>query len=715
MIRVHQPFSTNELTPDVKLSMTADDVIKHQLRDNGDIIVEGWFTTETVNEMDQIVKADSFAWAEGLSLFNGRILGFHDSGSTPAGVVEGDIEIVSGKGLRGTVRIFKENADLFMRGITEGVLQFFSIGFRVLTWEFDEESEIVTFIKCQLLEISIVNSPANTEAGFVLVTNDLGTKLTFKKPESTRSNAMPGITEKAALTPEGINAIGKELGMPDYKKQVDEQAANIVKLQEVANSLKTEVENFQKGYIAKTEYVERMTKINNDFEHLTEELEKARTQIQMQSERLVFNDYRTMLNGVNGFNWLHKEDGTDYTDLDYRGHALFQLGIDYDNFDRGQELKNLRNLHDAVIMSHALARYRANAHMLQNSILYKQLVKAVEPFDNTLAHAMAGENTGFGAEWLPSELSAEFNEILRLEPTLSAKFQTWNMPKGASAKFPFQNGKAVVYKGTEAVVDNANQARKTNIATGQKVFTPFPFIGALLSSQELAEDSIVELVGFIRRELAIASLEGLDSAIINGDDAATHMDNAHNTQWAAWTVETGFDGLRFDGNAAGAFDTGGTVASLSIDDMLAIRAIQGAAAVKKPSDSIWITGVKGKQEIKLAILAEGLDSLVSPVIITGGLPTVDGSEVHISEMYLEDLDADGFGAATMGSGKFTSIVSVHTPSYRIGQRRGVTIEVAKDILTQQLQFVSTARWDFGKISADSVVPTAVGIDVQHTA
>ena len=101
-------------------------------------------------------------------------------------------------------------------------------------------------------------------------------------------------------------------------------------------------------------------------------------------------------------------------------------------------------------------------------------------------------------------------------------------------------------------------------------------------------------------------------------------------------------------------------------------------------------------------------------LISGQLPLIDGSPVYISGMYNEALDSDGLGHATVASGDHTSLLCCHVPSFRIAQRRGITLEVNKDILTQQQQFVATARYDFGKVSADDVYPVVCGINVQHT-
>jgi hypothetical protein len=308
-------------------------------------------------------------------------------------------------------------------------------------------------------------------------------------------------------------------------------------------------------------------------------------------------------------------------------------------------------------------------------------------------------------------MSAEFSEILRVQPMLASKFITWLMPRGGSAKYPFQNGRAVVYKGGEALVDNAEEARKTNIATGVKTFTPTLFIGALVASEELTEDTILDMVAFVRKELATALLEGLESAVINGDDSATHFDNANGTtSYQTYNVETAFKGLR-KLSIANYVQAADTVNGLVLSDFVAAKQKMAVAGLV-PSDCIYVTGIKGKAAVQAALFAE--DALgVLAFMLSGTVPNIDGSEVYISGGYNEALHSAGVADVT--GVKYTSMVCAHKPSFRIGQRRGTTLEFNKNILTQQQQFVCSARYDFGKVCADSIAPVASIIRMKHTA
>ena len=512
----------------------------------------------------------------------------------------------------------------------------------------------------------------------------------------------------------------KTLDIDDINTSHDTLKTKYEELLTTHTALNETVTKLSNDMISKSEFKERMERISEDLSKQSEDMEVMRNASSVKAERFVYNDYRSLLEGQD---WLVHEDRTPFSPLECRGYALFQLPVAYDKMEYGQELKNLRDLHDAFIFTDVFNRHKhgpSGRYKVEQSIMFKRLTKGVEKFDAKLAHAMAGGNTGFGAEWVPTETSSAFNEIARIQPNLANRFETWIMPVGASAYYPFQEGKAVVYKGSEALVDNPVQARKTNIATERKLFSPKVFIGALKASEELTEDSIIEMVGFIRRELAVAILEGLDSAIINGDTTSPHMDNAAATQWETYEVETAFKGLRriavddsttFD---AEAYETGSGVGAMEISVILKAKSLMGVLGVKS-SECLYVTGVKGKTEVQTMWANEDFTGNTLGVMVSGDLPTADGSEFHISGEYLEDLESDGFGNAAAGTDKHTSLCAVHLPSFRIGQRRGVTIEMDKDILTQQQAFVATARYDFGKVASSTLTPVSCAINIQHTA
>lgn len=688
----------DEKTGIVTLISNREFVKLQNLEDSGDIPIEGWFVTESFIESHRlVVRADAFDYPESMSLFNGRVLAFHDDYDGPVGRVT-DLEIVKGEGLRGKATLWNENPDLFKRNIREGVLNAFSIGFTIDTYSYDKKEDILTVTKARLKEVSVVNIGADSHAQFRVT----------KSENEEKENSL-NLKERNVTLAET-----KDKQLDTYMSKQEELGAKVKELQEMLTGIKEVQQLATENSITKSELAERMEKFNTELNGIKESINKVKLENESKERKLAYTDYRSL---IRDFVWLTDDNGNKLGEIDQRAYCLFQMPVDYEKMENGYELRNLRDLYDATLIADAMSRFKQRArHNIRALSLFKQLVKATEKFDKDVALAMAGGNTGFGEEWLPEEMSSEFEEILRIEPRLATKFMTWNMPRGGSAKYPFQNGKAVVYKGGEALVDNAEEHRKTNIATGVKTFTPELFVGALVASEELTEDAVLDMVSFVRQELAKALLEGLESAIINGDDSATHFDNAGgDSVYETYNVETIFKGLRKLGisNARDIEDSSSStgVNALELVNFTDAKQDLGVAGVN-PSECLYVTGVKGRTAVQQALFKE--DALgVLTFMLSGTLPNIDGSEIYISGQYDEQLDSNGL----RNSGndvKHTSMVCVHKPSFRIGQRRGVTLEFNKNILTQQRQFVATARWDFGKISADVIEPVSEMINIQHT-
>ncbi len=673
--------------------------------EEGDIEIEGWFITERLlKSRNIIVRADAFSHPGGFSLFNGRVLAFHNDFKEPIGQVT-DLKLTKGKGIYGRVRIWRENTELFKRAIREKTLRNFSIGMTVEEHSYNQKTDVVTVTKAFFKEVSVVNLGADSKAVFE-VRNAL-------EEENVQLTNRIKIERSTTLSADKNKE--KVMNVEQFMTEQETLGAKVTELQDILNGVKEAQAQDAGRMITKSELAERLATFTTELDVIKKQVDEARAINAIADQRFAYTDYRAM---ITDFIWLTDDDGNKLGNIAQRAYCLFQMPVDYDKMEFGYELKNLRDLHDAAIITDAMSRFRQrDRYTIQTLRLYKQLVKAVEKFDKEVAFAMAGGNAGYGAEWLPTEMSSEFSEILRVQPRLASKFLTWNMPRGGSAKYPFQNGKAMVYKGGEALVDNAEEARKTNVATGAKTFTPDVFIGALVASEEVTEDTILDMVAFIRKELATALLEGLESAIDNGDDSGTHFDNAAGTTpYETWHVETAFKGLRklSIGNARNIETSSSTtgVNALELVNFTDAKQDIGVAGLS-PAECIYVTGIKGRTQVQQALFKEDALGVLS-FMLSGVLPQIDGSEIYISGQYVETLGSAGLQDSTDDL-KHTSMVCVHKPSFRIGQRRGVTLEFNKNILTQQQQFVATARWDFGKISADSISPVSGMINMQHTA
>lgn len=142
------------------------------LKDAGDeCIIEGYANTSTKDRVGDVVLPSAFEKSLPTYLKNPVLLVNHDW--TDVGGVTQQAQITD-KGLYIKARISDTRGDIKTL-VREGCLRTFSIGYNELDADYDESTKTKVIKELELLEISVVSVPANTEAVF--------TTAETKKPE----------------------------------------------------------------------------------------------------------------------------------------------------------------------------------------------------------------------------------------------------------------------------------------------------------------------------------------------------------------------------------------------------------------------------------------------------------------------------------------------------------------------------------------------------
>ena len=105
-------------------------------------------------------------------------------------------------------------------------------------------------------------------------------------------------------------------------------------------------------------------------------------------------------------------------------------------------------------------------------------------------------------------------------------------------QLPIQSGRTTARK----VAENA-QGSSTNFNTGLITFTAVKSYEFYTLPEELNEDSAVNFLAIGRKDVINAQLRAIETAIINGDTTATHMDSDTNALGAD-VAEKFWKGLR---------------------------------------------------------------------------------------------------------------------------------------------------------------------------
>jgi HK97 family phage major capsid protein len=284
-------------------------------------------------------------------------------------------------------------------------------------------------------------------------------------------------------------------------------------------------------------------------------------------------------------------------------------------------------------------------------------------------------------------------------------------------KSPVVSTDAVGYLVPEVTTSTPTESDKIKASTPgtkQAVFSAKKLGSRILFSEELNEDSIVPILPFLRENIIRALATSQETATINGDDSATHMDSDVTD---AKDARKAWKGYRKLAHADAKVDLGG---SLSQDKLRSIRKKMGKYGVDV-TKLCWVVGVSGlSQLLALNKATNQSDVFLTPdkygTNVTERIPgeqgRIDMVPVIVSEHVREDLNTSGVydGVTTTQ----TIIMLVYRPALQYGDRRAVTVKMDENIETDQRILVATQRVAFEEI-LDSTTETLIGLGYNLTA
>ena len=185
------------------------------------VLVEGYASTNDIDRSGDVVSAT--VWEKGLEnyLKNPIILAYHDYHKPVGRMVEHKMD---SKGLWIKARISSAAEDVY-KLVKDGVMTAFSIGFRVIDAEYNQQAEVFLIKEIELHEISVVPVPANQNTLFSLskAFDSAEDYALYKKLFAAKDTQAKGLDSS---TPENGN-INKEWKMTpeEIQARIDEAAA----------------------------------------------------------------------------------------------------------------------------------------------------------------------------------------------------------------------------------------------------------------------------------------------------------------------------------------------------------------------------------------------------------------------------------------------------------------------------------------------------------
>jgi len=350
--------------------------------------------------------------------------------------------------------------------------------------------------------------------------------------------------------------------------------------------------------------------------------------------------------------------------------------------------------------------------MFLASKLLKRPVQALKSWESwkrragDFKKALDTATSNQGLDWVPTNFTNELWEFMQLAAKVPALFRTIVMPSNPY-KLPIGLARINTFKQAEQILDTGQTKISVGDGsnTGAATLTAMGHATRVLTSSELDEDSIVPILPYLVKDIAIALVEGREDFILNGDTAGTHEDTDigagspdHRRRIAL--------GLRRIANAAGAtykLD----MSTFSLGNLRALRVKMGKYGVN-PADLAIITGPVGYSKLL------GMTEVITmqnfgnkATVLTGSLGDVDGIPVFVSGQVRETLNASGVydGVTTTK----TVLYLVYRPGFVIGERRAATqVQVLNELYAEsdQVGLITKERVTFG-----ATYPTASNITI----
>jgi HK97 family phage major capsid protein len=358
------------------------------------------------------------------------------------------------------------------------------------------------------------------------------------------------------------------------------------------------------------------------------------------------------------------------------------------------------------------------ATILKVSPTETKLWKDFLRLQSKLSKAMATATTGAGAEWIPTGFSAELTDRVRLELRVAALHTRVPMPTNPY-KSPVVSADAVGYLVPEVTTSSPVESDKVKASTPgtkQATFVAKKLGARVLFSEELNEDSIIPILPFLRENIITALATSQETATINGDESATHMD-ADVTD--SKDARKAWKGYRKLAHPDAKLDLGGTLSQSKLRTIRKNMKKYGVDVTKL----CWVVGVSGLAHLLALNKAENnRDVFITPdryganitpaMRVPGEQGRIDTVPVIVSEHIREDLNALGVYDGTTTTQ--TIIVLIYRPALQYGDRRGVTVKMDENIETDQTVLVATQRVAFEEI-LDSSTERIVGLGYNLTA
>ena len=319
----------------------------------------------------------------------------------------------------------------------------------------------------------------------------------------------------------------------------------------------------------------------------------------------------------------------------------------------------------------------------------EEKVKPASEDLNTVVKLMTSTGTATGDELVPTGMASELWDDFFMASRVAADLPNQPMPTDPF-DIPLGLGDVTWRKGGQGQVSTPQ-----NVATGKSTLTATEQIAEVDWSYNLDEDSVVAMMPSLRRRLGISGGEQMDAFCLNADATATSTLNINSDDGTpdadSYYLTSGQDGIRhlyIVDNTAQHVNAGGD--ALADADMTG--ALNLLAKYGLDLNSVRIVPGIGAYFAMLGLTNVATVDKYGPqaTILKGELARYRGVPVLPSASQPK-AEADGKLSVTAASNTLGTISFYNRNMWTVGFKRGLLIEVDKNIRTRELYMVVSFR------------------------
>ncbi len=614
-------------------------VEKEQSDDNSPLTIKGYANTVSKDRAGDVIVKE--AWEKGAMddyLKNPIVLAFHDY-SRPVGTTVS--HSVTDKGLEIVAEISKAAGEVYNL-IKDGVLKTFSVGFSIKDADYDREEDTFFIKDLSLYEISVVSVPANQNSTFSLAKafdSEEAYKAYKESYAPSKVETVTVVTDEVEKEEVDVNTIEKEASQDNILKDID------MTQEEIQETMEQTAQKAVDAYKAEVAEKEQTLKAEAELDSL----KVGKTQADKVAEALEAKIKDNDDNYAKAIEEMSAELKSTKDELAARANSKMSFS------EAGANEPTADELNAAYITS-------------------KITGKSVDQLDfgkKLIEKATRWADADWETTWNSNIFQGIQNRVV-VEPvfqSIAMNARVMNFPfnpdTGADATWvatgTFNDGDAVGTAFNDASSGAVAAHGLTEVTLTAHKLATREYIG-----YEEDEDSIIPIAGIVRDAIVRRMARTSDASILG------------TAQTAPFTELEELAG----GHSGNNVTTGSTTDLFVKAELHTARTNMGQWG-HNPADLVCFLSQAQYYSLVTDSDVTTVDKYGdNATILTGELGKLYGIPLIVSDAFEAAAAAKALG------------ILVNPSNYLIGNHRGLTVEMATDVVAQQRAIVATRRFGF---------------------